>query len=103
LDVYLDDKEIHKLYTTGKSIKLSLPEQVVEKFFASVQKMQAAENIYDFWKDPALNFKKLQGHENRYSMRLSSKYRLEIEIEWLDKEKTKGNFRLKKISAHYGD
>jgi len=104
LDVYIDDKELEKLYTTGRSKKLKLPDQVVEKFFALVQKIDSAVSIYDFWQDSGLNFKKLEGkNKNRYSMRLSGKYRLEMDITWENEEKTIGIFSLITISNHYKD
>jgi len=103
LDVLLNDKELVKLYETGKSKKLRLPEPVIEKFFAAVQKIDAAVNIYDLWKDSALRFEKLKGAGNRYSMRLTGKYRLEMTVEWKDDPPTIGKFFIEEISNHYGD
>ena len=103
MEVYIENKDLEKLYTTGSSIKLKLPKLVAEKFFAMVQKINAAVSIHDFWKNPGFKFEKLKGHKNRYSMRLSGKYRLEMEINWLDKQETIGEFYLKTISKHYGD
>lgn len=101
--VYIGNKDILKLYETGKSKKLRLPVDISDKFFATVQKIEAAVTIYDLWKDRSLNFEKLKGFENRYSVRLSLKYRLEIEIEWENDENTAGKFILVEISRHYGD
>ena len=104
MDVFINDKELEKLYTTGRSKKLKLPELVVDKFFVAVQKIDAAITIYDFWQDKGLNFEKLKGKQkNRYSMRLSGKYRLEMEITWENEEKTIGVFSLVAISNHYKD
>lgn len=103
MDVLLNNKELEKLYDTGKSKKLRLPEPVIEKFFATVQKIDAAVDIYDLWKDSALKFEKLKGTENRYSMRLTGKYRLEMQVEWKDEGQTTGKFYLEEISNHYGD
>jgi len=100
LDVYIDDKELEKLYETGKSKKLKLRPEIIEKFFATIQKIDAAKDIYDLWNDPSLNFKKYEKH---YSMRLSGKYRLETEVKWINEEKTVGEFHLFEISNHYGD
>jgi len=68
-----------------------------------LQQLEAAINIYDLWKTPSLNFEKLEGFENRYSVRLSKRWRLEVEIDWEDKEKTKGIIYIVDISKHYGD
>lgn len=103
MDVYIDDKELKKLYTTGKSKKLKLPEPVIEKFFATIQKIEAATMLSDLWAEKGLRFEKLKGHSKRYSMRLSNKYRLEMEVEWNDEKLTIGKFFLKEISNHYGD
>ncbi len=101
MDVVIDDKELEKLYSTGKSRKLRLPDQVVDKFFATVQKIEAAVNIYDLWADKGLHFERLQGSDTRFSMRLSGKYRLEMEVVWVDENLTIGKFYVQKISNHY--
>lgn len=103
MDVILNDKELEKLYATGKSKKLKLPEPVIEKFFATIQKIDSAINIYDLWKDSALRFEKLKGAGNRYSMRLTGKYRLEMKVEWNGEPPTIGKFFIEEISNHYGD
>ena len=38
-----------------------------------------------------MKFEALGGHANKFSIRLNDQYRLEFEIEFSDKEKTKGN------------
>jgi proteic killer suppression protein len=103
LNVHINDKELLKLYETGSSKKLRLPESVIDKFFATIQKIESAISICDFWKDSGLRFEKLKGFKNRYSMRLTGKYRLEMDIEWKNTENTIGEFTLIEISSHYGD
>lgn len=103
LEVLIDHKDLERLYVSGRSPKLRLPDQVIDKFFATVQKIEAATIIYDFWSDKGLRFEKLSGSDNRYSMRLSGKYRLEMTVEWADPQQTIGTFILKTISNHYGD
>ncbi len=49
LDVILDDKKLVKLYTTGKSKKLRLPDQVIEKFLSTIQKIEASVTINDLF------------------------------------------------------
>ncbi len=100
MDVHIDDKELEKLYRTGKSNKLKLRPEITEKFFATVQKIDAARDIYDLWNDPSLHFKKYEKH---YTIRLGLKYRLEMEVKWMNEEKTIGEFHLFAISNHYGD
>lgn len=100
MDVYINDKELEKLYESGKSRKLKLRRDIIDKFFATIQKIDAAKDIYDLWNDPSLNFEKYKKH---YSVRLTGKYRLEMEIKWMNEQKTIGEFHLFAISSHYGD
>jgi len=100
LEVYLDNKELQKLYVTGKSSKLKLRQDVIDKYFGVIQKISAAKDIYDLWNDPSLNFEKYKMH---YSIRLTGKYRLEMRVNWMNETKTIGEFYLFQISNHYGD
>lgn len=49
------NKELENLYITGKSKKLKLPNDIIDKFFARVQQIEAANSIYDLWNDKGLN------------------------------------------------
>lgn len=101
MEVYFNSKDLEELYRTGRSRKLKLPGQVVDKFFATVQKIDAAETIHDLLADKGLRFEKLKGDSNRYSMRLNQKYRLEMTVEWKNESQTVGGFILITISDHY--
>lgn len=101
MEFRFENKDLEKLYTDGKSRKYKLPDDIVEKFFARIQQIEAASDIYDLWKDKGLNFEKLQRFENRFSMRLKNKYRLEVSIDWHNTEKTIGEFAIVEISNHY--
>lgn len=101
MKVFLDDKELESLYLSGKSRKLKLPEQVIDKFFATIQKIEAAADIHDLLSDKGLRFEKLKGSEHRHSMRLNQKYRLEMNINWINESCTIGDFYLLTISNHY--
>ncbi len=101
MEAYFTNKELKKLYEEGKSKKYPIPTDIAKKFVMCVQKVMAANDIYDFWRDPSLNFEKLNGYENRYSMRLKLKYRLEMEIEWQNTECTIGICSIDEISNHY--
>lgn len=103
MNVYINDKDLEKLYTTGQSKKLKLPSQVIEKFLATIQKIESATTIHDLWADKGLRFEKLKNTASRHSMRLSGKYRLEMEVTWTDDKQTIGKFYLETISNHYGD
>ncbi|MBK7336851.1 MAG: type II toxin-antitoxin system RelE/ParE family toxin [Saprospirales bacterium] len=101
MEVYFNSKDLEELYRTGYSKKLKLPVQVVDKFFATIQKIEAAETIHDLLADKGLRFEKLKGASNLYSMRLNLKYRLEMTLDWKNEAKTVGIFILIDISNHY--
>jgi len=96
-------KHLVELYTQGHSRKYKLPPAIVKKFIMRVDQIEAATTIHDFWKTPSLNFEKMQGEENQYSMRIDKGWRLEMEIVWTNKEKTIGDVTILDITKHYGD
>jgi plasmid maintenance system killer protein len=95
------DKELEKLYTEGRSRKYRLPNNLVKKYIMRVNGIKAAETIHDFWHDPALNFERLQGHDNIFSMRINIKWRLILSIDFQDKEKTYGIVSIEEVNNHY--
>ena len=101
MEVNFLNKELLKLYETGKSKKYRLAANVIQGFFEVVAILIASTDIMDLWKEPSLNFEKLQGFKKRYSLRITRKYKLEVEIEWENKEKTIGNIGIDEISNHY--
>ncbi len=103
MQVEFKNKNLNQLYNEGKNSKYNLPQEILKKFFMRIQQLEAAVTIYDLWKSASLNFEKLKGFSNRYSLRLDKKWRLEIEMQWEDKEKTKGTAYIVEISKHYGD
>lgn len=101
MDFTFDNKELEKLYTTGKSKKYRLPNDIVDKFFARIQQIEAANDIYDLWNNKSLHFEKLTNQGEKHSMRLNSKYRLEMVIDWKNESLTIGEFIITEISNHY--
>jgi plasmid maintenance system killer protein len=65
--------------------------------------IENADSIHDLISDRGLHFEKLSGFKNLWSMRLTIKYRLEMNIIWLDEKQTSGTFYLTDITNHYGD
>lgn len=102
MKVYFPNKKLQKLYETGSSSKYRLDEAVIDSFFEVIAILEAAKDIYDLWKQPSLNFERLQGHDNRYSGRLTHKWRLEMSIEWTNETMTVGIIGIEEISSHYG-
>lgn len=102
MDVYCNNKKLTRVYESGKPTKkYRLSQDIIDKFLMRVDALEAAVTIHDLWQHPALNFEKLQGYENRFSLRLNRQYRLEIEIEWINEENTIGKIELLDITKHY--
>lgn len=96
------NKDLAKLYSTGKSKKLKIEQAIATKFCRVVRYIEAAKDMNDFMSWKALHFEKLQGFKNRYSIHLNQKYRLEVEMDWENVEKTVGIVGIDEISNHYG-
>jgi proteic killer suppression protein len=103
LQVIFLNKNIETLYKVGKNRKYSLQPQVLKKFFMRIQQLEAALTVYDLWNTPSIQFEKMQGHTNKYSLRIDGSWRLEMEIDWQKNDKTTGIFNILEISKHYGD
>ena len=102
MEFKLKNKYLIDLYTTGKCKKYNfLNKKAVENFLFCIQTIEAAIVIQDWWELKSLKFEKLEGFEKRFSMRIDDKHRLEFEIAFEDKEKTKGFVIVLKISKHY--
>ncbi len=102
MEIVFNNKKLETLYTTGKSSKYKLEHKVISSFFEVVAILESSKDIYDLWKMPGLNFEKLKGYADRYSARLSVKWRLEMSIDWKNEEMTIGIIGLEEISNHYG-
>jgi proteic killer suppression protein len=102
LDIVFNNSKLHQLYETGSSRKYKLEPRIIEEFMETVNILEAAKDIHDLWKFPGFNFEKLGGFSNRYSVRLSRKYRLEMCIDWTNDQHTVGIIGLEELSNHYG-
>lgn len=102
MQVVFENRDLRTLYQTGSCRKPKLPKEVAYEFAVTVRILEAAKDIYDLWQEPSLHFEKLKGSASRYSVRLTRKWRLEMEIEWKNEDKTIGVLSLVEISAHYG-
>ncbi len=103
MKVEIKNRHILDLYIKGKSKKYRLSDDIVKKFFMRIQQLEASNSIYDLWKTPSLNFESIKGYENRYSVRIERKWRIEMEIVWENEEKTIGEINILDISKHYGE
>lgn len=102
MEIIFNNRKLKTLYETGSSNKYRLEQRIIDSFFEVVAILEAAKDINDLRQFPSLNFEKLNGHEKRYSVRLTSKWRLEMEIDWQNDEMTIGIIGLEEISNHYG-
>ncbi len=102
MQIEFGKRDLRTLYETGACRKLKLPAEVIRDFAVTVRMLEAAKDIYDLWQEPSLKFEKLHGSQSRYSVRLSRKWRLEMQIEWGNDQKTVGILTLVEISSHYG-
>ena len=103
MDFEFADRELQRLYETGKSRKYKLQKHLIEKFVMRIDQIRAAHTIHDLWHTPALNFEKMHGFANRYSVRVQKKSRIEVEVSWQDEKKTRGSFLILRLSQHYED
>jgi plasmid maintenance system killer protein len=103
MEVTLKTKELTELYTTGKSKRNWIPQDIAQKFVRRVIQIQAAENIYDLWNIKSFNFERMQGTKNQFSIRISLKWRSRMTIDFEDEEKTRGAVLVEDISPHYND
>ncbi len=101
VEYYFSNNKLEDLYTKGKSKKYRLERHIIEDFIWLVGIIDAAKDIHDFWGQPSLNFEKLKGSATRHSFRISKKYRLEVNVEWINGEQTIGIFAIEEISKHY--
>lgn len=102
MKVEFRNSQLEKLYSTGQSKKYPVGSAIATKFVAVVARLKAAQDIHDLWRLPSLNFERLHGNPNRYSARVTIKYRVEMEIDWENQEKTIGLIGIIELSSHYG-
>lgn len=96
------NKHLEDLYTKGFSKKFKfMDKKLCEKFVLRVGVIAAAETIFDLRVPPSMEFEALEGYENRFSIRLDKKHRLEFEIDFEDEDKTFGSVRIMNVSKHY--
>ena len=101
MEVTFKNKHLEELYSTGQSKKYKkVPVDVIRKLPRAVNVLEHIAVIQDLWSYPGYNFENLQG-VNQYSMRLSRTWRLIMEIDWTNPERTVGVIGLEDLSHHY--
>lgn len=95
-------KYLQDLYEKGYSRKFKfMTMDLCKKFVTCISRIDAAVTIYDLRIPPSMRFEALEGYENRFSIRMDKKYRIEFEIKFSDKEKTVGVVEIVNVSKHY--
>jgi plasmid maintenance system killer protein len=98
----LANKHLEEIYTKGASRKFGfMNRKLCEKFVERIGRIDAADTIFELQNPPSMKFEALQGYENRFSIRLDGKHRLEFEIDFEDEEKTFGFVTVVTVSKHY--
>lgn len=96
------DRHLKSVYEKGRSKKYPFINQTLaKKFVERIGRIESAKDINDLRNPPSMNFKALEGFENRFSIRLDLKHRLEFEIDFEDTERTVGSVNVITVSKHY--
>ncbi len=101
MDFSFKTKHLLELYQDGCSKKIKVPKRVAKAFVERVNRIEAAVDINDLRVPPSMNFEKMQGYKNRFSIRINQQYRLEFEIDFEDEERTRGEVLIADVSKHY--
>ena len=98
------NNDLQELYETGYSRKYrNVPKNIVEKkLLFAVKMLLSADNIQDIWQNNGLRFEHLV-NTDKYSLRLDIRWRLEMKIDWTNKDCTIGIIGLTDLTKHYGD
>lgn len=75
-----DTEDLCKLYETGKTRKLTLPDEVYEKLISRLESLFAADSIKDIENDVVMDLKRNKKEKNLISMRLVDGWRLEADL-----------------------
>ena len=102
MDWAFASKHLEDLYTKGVSKKFKFMDRTLcTKFVERVGRIESAATILDLREPPSMEFERLKGYANRFSIRLDRKHRLEFEIDFEDEDKTYGFVTVITVSKHY--
>lgn len=105
MDIYFDDEDLEKLFQ-GEKLKGKplYQDAVIQKFKKTVLKIDQFSRMEDLYQLKSLNFESLSGSKKGlYSVRVDSKYRLELTIERIEDNGLfiKDIIRIVRMSNHY--
>jgi proteic killer suppression protein len=100
MEYEIDNKSLIELYTKGRSRKLKFPPGIAEKFVERVTRIEAAVDIDDLRIPPSMQFEKLQGHKDFFSIRINKQYRLIFRVQFDENSDKTGKVIIKEIWDH---
>ena len=90
--------ELRTLYETGEALGCKIPRYIVDKFVRAIGSLEEATTLEDIRVNKGYHFEKV---EDIYSMRLNDQWRLELTIDWADKQHPHETFYPQHLSKHY--
>ncbi|MBU1107095.1 MAG: type II toxin-antitoxin system RelE/ParE family toxin [Candidatus Riflebacteria bacterium] len=100
MEFEIEDKALIELFTTGRSSKKSFPPGIARKFVERIRTIEAASSIDDLRVPPSMQFERLQGFQNLFSIRLNQQFRLIFRLEFDDDTKRTGKAFVTDIWDH---
>ena len=99
--VFFDNDYEKNLYE-GKSVagKPKFSQSVIRQFILKVEILKNAKNSHSLRAFKSLNFEKLEGHDNLYSIRVNRSFRIEFRME-NDNITLLEMVYIEKLSNHY--
>lgn len=90
--------ELRTLYETGEAPGCKISHHIVGKFVRAIGSLEAAHTLKDIWANKGFNFEKV---DDIYSIRLNDQWRLELTIDWVDKQHSRETVYPQHLSKHY--
>lgn len=90
--------ELRTLYETGEAPGCRVPRHIVDKFVRAIGSLEAANTLEDIRANRGFKFERVG---EIYSMRLNEQWRLELTIDWADKQRAHEVFYPQHLSKHY--
>jgi len=92
--------ELRTLYETGEAPGCKISHHIVGKFVRAIGSLEAAHTLKDIWANKGFNFEKVDDNDI-YSIRLNDQWRLELTIDWADKQHSRETVYPQHLSKHY--
>jgi plasmid maintenance system killer protein len=101
MEVVFLNKHLEELFKNGCSNKFKFDSSIVEKYIEAVQFLMMVDDIHQIWKKTSLKFEHLSGkRKNEASIRINIKYRLIMDVEYIDEKQTIAILGLTDLTAH---